>query len=181
MPQAFVELVELSMFQTVEKHKTQGSPSLTRLAAFVAVLTLGSQSPLVIASGLSESVHICTQEPDDAKRLACYDNAAGRAQPRAAAIHHPAQKADETSAASTLTPPKATEISASITHVTRRADGRYVITLDNGQIWLEAETKERLSVNTGDNVTIRTELLGSHYLRTTLGADVLVLRQPGAP
>lgn len=165
------------MFQTVEKLKTPGS-SLTRLAALVVIFMSACESPLVVASGLSESVHNCTQEPDDAKRLACYDNAAGRAQPLAAATRHPAPKADETPAASTPTPPKATEIAASITHLTRRADGRYVITLDNGQIWLEAEVKERLSVNTGDTVTIRSQLLGAHYLRTPSGADVLVIRQP---
>jgi hypothetical protein len=174
------------MFQTFDKPMTRGSSParLTALraetlAAFVVVLVLGWRSPLVVASGLSESVHTCAQEPDDAKRLVCYDNAAGRAQPLAAATRHPASKADETSAASTpAAPPKATEITASITHITRRADGRYVMTLDNGQIWSEAQTKERFSVNVGDTVTIRSELLGAHYMRTTLGADVLVIRQP---
>jgi hypothetical protein len=43
---------------------------------------------------------------------------------------------------------------------------------------LEAETKERFSVSAGDTVTIRSELLGARYLRTALGADVRVVRQP---
>jgi hypothetical protein len=174
------------MSQTPEKSMTRGSSS-TRwielraetLAAFVVVFVLGLHSPWVVASGLSESVHTCAQEPDDAKRLACYDSAAGRAQPQTAATSHPAPEAQETPAASALAPPrKAREIKASIAHITRRADGRYVFTLDNGQTWLEAQTKERFSVSPGDTVTIRSEWLGAHYLRTTLGADVLVIRQP---
>lgn len=172
------------MFKVFQKFKTRGaSPSqLTisraeKLPAVVVVLTLGWQSPLVVASGLIDSVHACAQESDDAKRLACYDNAAGHAPPLGAAISHPAPK-DDRAAVFAPTPPKATQITASITHITRRADGRFVITLDNGQIWSEAETKERLSVNTGDIVSIRSELLGAHYLRTTSGADVRVIQQP---
>ena len=95
------------MFQRFDKLMTRGScpARLTALraetlAALVVVLWSGWRLPLAVASGLSESVHTCAQEPDDAKRLVCYDNAAGRAQPRAAATRHPASKADQASAAS---------------------------------------------------------------------------------
>lgn len=199
------------MTQTIEKLKQQGSSPARwttlraeTLAALV-VLLMGWQSPPVVASGLSESVLACAQEPDDLKRLDCYDNAVRRAAPLPAVTPQPAPapKAAETASISTptppiatlptaapptaappaampskVTPPKSTELTASITHLKRLADGRYVITLDNGQTWLEAHTREGLSVNTGDNVTIRSEFLGAHYLRTPLGADVLVTLQP---
>jgi hypothetical protein len=167
------------MFARLSKFEI-GGPSLP-LGVFVVVLVLGPQSLWAVASGVTESVHACTQEPDDVKRLACYDNAAGRAQSPAVAINQPtaAPKTLERPVAQTpAAPPKAAEITASITHITRRADGRYVMTLDNGQIWSEVETKERFSVNKGDTVTIRSELLGAHYLRTPLGADVRVVHQP---
>jgi hypothetical protein len=172
-----IAVAGLSMNRTISKRRVQ-APSPVRLAAFLAALTLGWHASLLVASGLSDSLHLCAQEPDDTKRLACYDTAVGRTPLPAAAPRPPTVKGDKIPAASTPAPQKATEITASITQLTRRADGRYVITLDNGQTWLEAQTKERLSVSTGDTVTIRSELLGARYLRTALGADVRVVRQP---
>lgn len=169
--------------------------------AFVVIAGLCAAPPLHAASVL-DPVMACTNEPDDGKRLACYDAALGRTRPGSAtampavpatggvttagsaAANAPATVPPATS----VRPPTATyipsrivvtspDISASISKLTRRADGRYVIALSNGQVWIEAETKERFQADTGDAVVIRAEALGSHYLHTPQGSDIRVIPQ----
>jgi len=141
-----------------------------------AILCLGDATPLC-ASELADAVHACAAEPDDAKRLACYDSAAGRSHsqiaPRAGGVA--ATKPPVIPTTTGAPTPGTPDITATITKLSRHADGRYVITLSNGQVWLEAETKERFQADTGDLVNIRTELLGTHYLRTPKGFDVRVI------
>ena len=151
----------------------------TKLSTFgliAACLSLGQTSPLY-AFDLADAVHACTAEPDDAKRLTCYDSAAGRVHsPIAPRIGGVAATKPPVMPTTTGAPvPGTPDITATITKLSRHADGRFVITLSNGQVWLEAETKERFQADTGDIVSIRTELLGTHYLRTPKGFDVRVI------
>ncbi len=164
------------------------------MASILAVLGLGEAQSLRAASAL-DAVVACTGENDDSKRLACYDNALGRIRPAnatgknaapvtsiaptaavapGAATPAPAAAPAPTHAPAARLIPSTPDISASITNLSRRADGRYVITLSNGQVWLEVETKERFQADTGDAVTVRSGALGSHFLRTPQGSDVRV-------
>ncbi|MCH8336789.1 MAG: hypothetical protein IIC61_12985 [Proteobacteria bacterium] len=55
------------------------------------------------------------------------------------------------------------QIEATVAEVRKSASGQAVITLDNGQVWLQTEsTKARISVN--DKVTIRRRSFGSYSL-----------------
>lgn len=57
-------------------------------------------------------------------------------------------------------------ITARIRHVERQRDGRFVVTLDNEQVWLQTETMSRARVAVDDDITIREASLGSFLLVT---------------
>lgn len=57
-------------------------------------------------------------------------------------------------------------ITARIRHVERQRDGRFVVTLDNDQVWLQTETMSRARVAVDDDITIREASLGSFLLVT---------------
>jgi hypothetical protein len=58
------------------------------------------------------------------------------------------------------------ELVATAAGVTRTADGRLRLDLDNGQAWLQADTR-RATVNPGVEVRIRRAAFGSYLLSTT--------------
>lgn len=55
-------------------------------------------------------------------------------------------------------------VTARVTNVGQTASDRYVITLDNGQTWVQSETNTRAILAPGDNVTIKRAALGSFKL-----------------
>jgi hypothetical protein len=57
-------------------------------------------------------------------------------------------------------------ITARVRQVGQQRDGRFVITLDNDQVWLQSETMSRARVAVDDEVTIREASLGSFLLVT---------------
>jgi len=143
----------------------------------------------------------CSDLYDDAQRLACYDAAFGKpARPSSAA---PGARAPA-SASTSATPPavRATpvpaappaaaapaapvaqatpraagdrkNVSATISDVSHRADGRFVVTLDNGQVWSQLERDSTAAVATGDQITVRPGVFGSNILITRAGMQVKV-------
>lgn len=69
---------------------------------------------------------------------------------------------------------KPSSVSAGVTAVTRRADGRLVVTLDDGQVWSQIERDAAVEVAVGDKVTVRPGLLGSNILVTRAGVQTKV-------
>lgn len=57
-------------------------------------------------------------------------------------------------------------ITARVRQVGQQRDGRFVVTLDNDQVWLQNETMSRARVAVDDEVTIREASLGSFLLVT---------------
>jgi hypothetical protein len=57
-------------------------------------------------------------------------------------------------------------ITARVSQVERQRDGRFVVTLDNAQVWQQSETMSRARVAVDDEVTIREASLGSFLLLT---------------
>jgi len=57
-------------------------------------------------------------------------------------------------------------ITARVRQVGQQQDGRFVVTLDNDQVWLQSETMSRARVAVDDEVTIREASLGSFLLVT---------------
>jgi len=58
------------------------------------------------------------------------------------------------------------EISATVTALQHEPGGRFLIFLDNGQVWRQSELDSWVPPQTGDRVTIRRGLLGSFMLVT---------------
>jgi hypothetical protein len=144
----------------------------------------------VVAAGplaVSDSMRACAQEHDDGRRLACYDQEMARTEksyglsssqkrkldppPKAAAEPEgtaepgaaaEAKGAPEAKAARVDAPPPV--ISSKVQTVVLRRDGRNVITLENGQVWVQGEAFESTEIKTGDPVTIKPGMLGSLYM-----------------
>jgi len=154
------------------------------------VSLLALPGPVVrAASGLPAALHACTQEPDDSRRLACYDHEMARpAAARPPAASPPPTPAPDKSFG--LSPekqrqlePRATRakvipqiLSSTVSAVGSRGDGRLAITLANGQLWVQGEAYEVFRVNVGDAVTIKPGLLGSFHLYAPSGYATRVTR-----
>ena len=134
------------------------------------------------AQGGGELVR-CVSIDDDAQRLACYDRLFRSSAPSSAPA--PATTAGATTAAATARPAeedfgkdvaerarareqeqeKVREVRARVTKVDVLRDGALVLTLDNGQVWRQNEPTLTLQFKEGDEVLIRSGMLGSYLLR----------------
>jgi hypothetical protein len=73
---------------------------------------------------------------------------------------------DEQSIRETLEIEKIDEIIQRVTELSKTSSGRLVVKLNNGQIWLQTDTRG-LNLKTGDEVKIRAGTMGSHFLTKT--------------
>lgn len=132
------------------------------------------------SASASEPVrHSCAVVADDVERLNCYDAEFGRpepavAPPRPAAVRGVSAEAEFGLSKWTkrnLDPEAAKaapqRITARVRQVGRQRDGRFIVTLDNDQVWMQSETMSRAGVAVDDTVTIREASLGSFLLVTT--------------
>lgn len=86
----------------------------------------------------------CRALQDPVERLACYDNLADGAAD-ASAVHG------------------SMGLEATVAGVDRDPYGKLVVTLDNGQVWSQLDTR-RLRLTSGDAVRIEPAVAGSHLL-----------------
>ena len=133
------------------------------------------------------AVNACRAEADDARRLACYDRAVGRANGNAPAA---APAAAATAATARAPAPAQTEDSfgrerqlaheedqkraeatravgellATIVGLEKRMDGLMTFTLDNGQVWRQVRPDSLFSIKQGDAIRIQPGSLGSFIL-----------------
>lgn len=162
---------------------------MTKVAMCLLLLAAGA----VVAQELPEHIRACAADADDARRLACYDRAAGRSvqQTTPSAAAAAAAKSTPTSA-STLSAPAATpetkfgyrgdiareeldrreaeaqqdapdRLEATVTEIAKQPHGQMVLTLDNGQVW-EQKTAETLKIRVGDRIVIKNASMGSFLL-----------------
>jgi hypothetical protein len=140
------------------------------------------------AEDIGDAVKACRAEADDARRLACYDLAAGRTGDVAAGSA-PAAPAGATAAAPATAAAKpednfgrerqlareedkereaATravgELRAAIVAIEKRIDGLMTFTLDNGQVWRQNRPDSMFSIKQGDAVLIQPGSLNSFIL-----------------
>jgi hypothetical protein len=159
----------------------------TRMKMIAVSVTLLATSGILFAA--DEAGQRCAQVRDDAERLACYDHAFGK--PTAAAtaattapVTAPAPKeqfgftegqvARNSGQSAAQTAPES--VTAAITALDVRRDGKFVVTLDNAQVWAQSEFNSQADVEIGDRITVRRGMLGSYLLVTKAGIGTRVKR-----
>jgi len=127
-----------------------------------------------------EAKHPCAHVRDNADRLACYDQAFGKpADPVAAPPEEQfgfKEKEVERKTGKAEEPAAPTSVTATVTSLTRQRDGKFVVTLDNAQVWSQSEINSQAGVQVGDTVTVRRGVLGSYLLVTKAGIATRVKR-----
>jgi outer membrane autotransporter protein len=72
----------------------------------------------------------------------------------------------------------AKELTAHIANVSHNAAGRAVVTLDNGQVWRQSETRSSFEARAGDTAKITPGAMGSFWLSTSTHNSTRVERLP---
>ena len=149
--------------------------------------TIAMSVTLIATSGIlfaaDEVQHPCAHVRDDTDRLACYDQAFGKPQASAAATSPaPSEQfgftekevARNTGQSTASVAPDS--VKAAIKSLDRRRDGKFVVTLDNTQVWAQSEFNSQADVQVGDAITVRRGALGSYLLVTKAGIGTRVKR-----
>lgn len=122
--------------------------------------------------------HPCARVRDAAARLACYDEAFGKP-PLPIESEQFGLTPDQIERARPAAERAAADVqklTATVTAVEYRGNGRFVATLDNGQLWSQVETNTKVRVAIGDSVTVRRAALGSYLLTSGRGIATRVRR-----
>ena len=176
--------------------------TLGKTLLVVGVCLCGHLQSAFAADALAR-IQACTAEKEDARRLACFDKevrgltpgpphaaaAAGASSlasasaPVAASARAPESQfgmnpalAQQQSKDQGAQPPKVRKLNGHVAAASQNALGNSIITLDNGEVWKEAEVTSHLPFNPGDPVTIKQGLLGSFWLNTDKVPSVRVTR-----
>lgn len=153
-------------------------PVVICLALLLSRTCFAAEAP---ASPAESSARNCVAIEDANSRLSCYDEAFGRRTPEARAVPgggfgftDAQQRARDGTAAKPRAEPERLE--AVVTVLELRNSGRLGITLDNGQVWAQAEAAGDARLSPGDKVTIRKASLGSYLMQRGRGLAVRVVR-----
>jgi hypothetical protein len=141
-----------------------------RRSASSIVLSIASFTASASVCAEDVTRHPCAEVRDSADRLACYDKAFGK----------PAQAPDAQFGLPPKQPsPEAAEpdtVTAAVTAIRLLHDGKFVVTLDNAQVWSQSEINSQADVRVGDSVTVRRGALRSYLLVTKGGIATRVKR-----
>lgn len=159
------------------------------------VLTLAASS--VSAHENGAPTHPCAAVEDDKERLGCFDRAFPRPEPVAAPGTRESEDPDPEFTAAPVTPAAESfglseaqlrardpgrasdsldQIEARVAAIRHQRTGERLITLDNGQVWLQTEVTLRGPLKEGDTITIRRGALSS-FLLVTPGRVALRVRR----
>ena len=146
-------------------------------AILIAVAFIGIPETLFAAD---TTPHPCASVRDDTKRLACYDEAFGKpAEPVTVAPKAQfgfTEKEVARNTGQTAESAAPSSVTATITSLARLHDGKFVVTLDNAQVWSQSEFNSQADVGIGDTITVRRGALGSYLLVTKAGIGTRVRR-----
>jgi hypothetical protein len=169
------------------------------MRAGVAAAWLALAAPALGAAQIeTDALRACAAERDDARRLACYDQAMGVSKGSTTAAPSATAAAAPTAPVATPEPeakfgyrgPIARKeldekarreggfdkLDAAVVEVARRPRGELVVTLDNGQVWSQ-KTLESARVKAGDRVTIRKASFGSFLMVLPNNDTIRVARE----
>jgi hypothetical protein len=150
---------------------------VTTLLTCAAVPALAAL-PNPLADGLRK----CASETDQTRRLACFDALAATV-PKVEADQFGltaeiAQKREPPPAAGEKAAPKPAEptLSGTITAIRESGNGELVFTLDNQQVWVQAQVDTRFRFAVGDTVHIEHGSMSSLWLAADKGRKTKVKR-----
>lgn len=142
------------------------------------VVALFAIPPVAAAQNQDVALRACRAEPDDARRLACYDremDRIGKEQATVAAESPPvltpeeqfgrtgAMARDESDRKNKETRDLG-ELIATVTEIWTRSDGLMVYTLDNGQVWKQNAPDPHFRLKAGEKVKIQPAAMNSFLL-----------------
>jgi hypothetical protein len=132
--------------------------------SFLLILALASAPVLAAIEPLADGLRRCSLETDEGKRLACFD-ALASALPKIKSDQFGmtvdiARKRDPAA-----NPPSENEsLPGKIAALQEAPRGEYIFTLDNGQIWIQAELRSNIRFAVGEAVQIEHGAMGSLWL-----------------
>jgi hypothetical protein len=138
--------------------RRQGSRSIMLILALASAPVLAGIEP--VADGLRR----CSLETDEQKRLACFDSLVS-ALPTIKSDQFGmtvdiARKRDPVA----VTRSENESLAGKIAALRESPRGEYIFTLDNGQLWLQAEPRSSIQFEVGDAVRIEHGAMGSLWL-----------------
>ena len=118
-----------------------------------------------------DRMRACAAESDEAKRLACYDLQIGRSksgQNDELGVTGELLRQKQKQAGMTVATPA--DVTAKVAALANRGSGKFVVTLDNGQVWAQQEVPD-FTLQVGDVVTLRRGVLGALWMVNPSGRD----------
>ena len=126
---------------------------------------------------LPDGLRACAREAEQTKRLACFD---------ALAASLPTIEADQFGMTSDIAhkrdpvkeavPAKSAALPGKIVALGQTASGRWVFTLDNNQVWVQADVQPSLNFSVGESVQIEHGALSSLWLAASKNRKTRVKR-----
>ena len=130
----------------------------------VLVLALASAPALAAIEPLAEGLRRCSLETDEGKRLTCFDSLASAL---------PKIKSDQFGMTvdierkrdpAAVSRSENESLPGKISALVEAPRGEYIFTLDNGQIWIQAEPRSNIRFAVGEAVQIEHGAMGSLWL-----------------
>lgn len=138
-------------------------------ALFFVVSAVLLAHPTTAAESLREQLQQCSQFSDDSKRLVCYDQITGNLRQHAEQQFGQEQKQVIEEAPDSIT--------ATIARAEEGAFGKYIFTLDNGQVWQQVDSSSRSIWRGGEQVSLERGTLGSFFMRKVTGGRSLRVKR----
>jgi len=145
---------------------THGCRSMMPVLAPLGALVLAMAGAPVLAAiePLADGLRRCSLESDEGKRLACFD-ALAKALPKIQSDQFGmtvdiARKRDPVAVSKS----ENESLSGKIAALMETPGGGYIFTLDNGQIWMQAELRTNIRFVVGDAVQIEHGAMSSLWL-----------------
>jgi hypothetical protein len=142
------------------------------------LLTIGCWSPAFPGTeALSDGVRGCARESDQTQRLACFDTLASTL-PKIEADQFgmTADVAQKRDPARTSRATQNDALTGKIVALRQGARGEYVFTLDNEQVWIQAEPTPNIHFAVGDAVRIEHGAMSSIWLAADKGRKTRIKR-----
>jgi hypothetical protein len=141
---------------------------INKSCLIAAALILGNGQALG-GESVIDRMRICASEADEAKRLACYDFQIGRSKSgqnddlgvTGELLRHKQKQAGIAAA-----PPD--DMAGKVVEIANRGFGKFIVTLDNGQVWAQQEVPD-FTLRVGDVITIRRGVLGALWMVSSGG------------